>query len=110
MSVQQISDEDYDDVIKKSSVVVVDMYADWCGPCKKLAPIINSLSEKYYDIKFCKFDVDANAKKPEELNIQSIPTILIYKNGKLVSSIVGFASSVEIENHLKKIKDDNKSL
>jgi thioredoxin 1 len=74
----------FSEIIKSDTPTLVDFYADWCGPCKMLAPVIqeikNELGEK---VKIVKIDVDKNEKLSHVLNIQSIPTLCIYRNGKL---------------------------
>jgi thioredoxin 1 len=69
--------------------VVIDFWAEWCGPCKMLTPIINELDNEIDNISFFAVDADANVKLAQELEISSIPTILFYSNGELVHRQVG---------------------
>ena len=73
----------------KEGVVVIDAWASWCGPCRAMAPIFEELSKEMKNVKFSKLDVDSNSEIASRYNIMSIPTFLIFKNGKEVSRIVG---------------------
>lgn len=79
------------DVINHPGVVFVDMYADWCGPCKMTSPIIEELSEDpaYQAVRFIKVDVDANQELAGQFNVFSIPTFITFNNGKVVSQFAG---------------------
>lgn len=74
----------------QSGVSVVDFYADWCGPCKMIAPILEQLSDEREDFKIVKIDVDANQKTAVEFGVRNIPTLLIVKDGVEVARQVGF--------------------
>jgi thioredoxin 1 len=85
-----LTDNDLDQVIAKYPFLVVDCWAQWCGPCRMLGPIIESLAKKHQgDIVFAKLDVDANPKTAERFSIQTIPNLLIFKDGKKVGDIIG---------------------
>lgn len=71
--------------------VIVDFWAAWCGPCKMLAPVIDELAGEYGDkAVFCKLNVDENPVTSMKYNVSSIPTVMIFKNGKLAETLVGF--------------------
>ena len=70
--------------------VFVDFYADWCGPCKMLAPFVEEASEQVSDVTFLKVNVDSEPELASEFGIMSIPTLMIFKNGKLVAKDMGF--------------------
>ncbi len=86
-----INDEDFEDVVLKSDVLtVVDFWAEWCGPCRAVTPIMDKLSEEYDGkVKICKLNVDDNDTVPGQFGIMSIPTVLFFKGGELLSSQVG---------------------
>ena len=86
-----LSDGEFDTEVLKSSVpVLVDFYADWCGPCHAIAPTIEALSNEFAGkVKFVKVDVDANQEVASRYEIMSIPTIMLFENGKVEDSIVG---------------------
>jgi thioredoxin 1 len=82
---------EFDSEVLKSNVpVLVDFYADWCGPCHAIAPTIEALSNEFAGkVKFVKVDVDANQEVASRYEIMSIPTIMLFENGKIEDSIVG---------------------
>ena len=88
------------EVLDHKGVVIVDFYADWCGPCKVTEPILEELSEKMKDVKFVKVDVDTEQSKSQEGGIMSIPTMVLSKDGKEVDRIVGLASKEAIQSKL----------
>ena len=94
--VELVKDNEYEKLIKEGKVVI-DCFATWCGPCKMLSPIIDSLSEELIDVKFYKIDVDEAEKITTDYEIMSIPTILIFEDGKLKEKVVGFKSKEELK-------------
>ena len=99
--VEQINSKDFKDKISKGKVLV-DMYADWCGPCRMLGPIIESIAESNTVYKFYKLNVDDNEDIAMEYGVMSIPTLLLFEDGKLVDTLVGLRSKDELENILSK--------
>ena len=88
--VAQVDSEGFSDVVERNHVVVVDFYADWCGPCKIVAPIMEKLSTEYDGkAKFTKLDVDDSPAIANQFGIVSIPTLIVFKNGKPVERTVG---------------------
>lgn len=84
-------------------VVLVDMYAEWCGPCKALSPILEELSGKIENVTFAKLDVDEADEIAQEYGVMSIPCVVIFKDGKEVSRIVGLYMKDKYETELRKI-------
>ena len=93
MATVQLTDQDFEiKVLKNKLPVMVDFYADWCGPCKLAAPVIEKLSETYKDkLVIGKLDVDANQVTAGKFGVMSIPTVIFYKNGQEVERMSGFA-------------------
>jgi len=88
--VKEITAENFEsEVMDTRRLVVIDMYADWCGPCKMMAPIIDSLSNEYEDVKFLKINVDDNPDIAARYNVESIPNFVFIKDGKMVNQVVG---------------------
>lgn len=85
-----LSDATYESIIKENVLVVIDFWAPWCAPCRKIAPVLDELNRDYHDrVVFAKINTDDYSKTADKLKITSIPTVLITKNGKVVERIVG---------------------
>ncbi|AOR24550.1 thioredoxin [Clostridium taeniosporum] len=94
--------DEFDNEIKEG-VVIVDFFANWCGPCKMLAPIFEQLEEEMKDkVKFFKVDVDESGELATKFNVSSIPTMIIFKDGKDVSTEIGFLPKEKIKENLEK--------
>jgi len=86
----QITDATINEVLQTDKLVVIDFWAEWCGPCKMVGPIIDQISEEYKDkVVVGKLDVDNNDETTSKYGIRNIPTILFIKNGEVVDKIVG---------------------
>ena len=97
-----VTDSTIDDTISKYPLVVVDCWAEWCGPCKKIAPLVEDLAAEYQGkVVFAKLDVDNNQESARKFGISSIPTLLIFKNKILVDYIIGAVSKQNIINKLQ---------
>jgi len=103
-TILEVTDSSFDEEILKSSVpVMVDFWAAWCGPCRALAPVVDELATAYSGkLKVAKMDVDKNAATPNRYNVRGIPTLLIFKDGKLQEQIVGYVPKDIIEKAIKK--------
>ena len=89
--VMHVSASDFEEeVLKEKGVVVVDFWATWCGPCKMIAPIVEELDEEMSNVKFVKVYVDKNPQIANQYKIVSIPTLKIFKDGKLINTLIGF--------------------
>lgn len=98
----QLTDETFEEeALKASEPVLVDFWAEWCGPCRMIAPIIEELAEEYSGrAKVCKVDVDACERTASEYGIRSIPMLLIFKDGKVLDQIVGMTQKKRIAEKL----------
>ncbi len=86
----EITSENFTQEISQSKqTVLIDFWAPWCGPCRMQAPIIEAFASEHTDIKVAKCNVDDNPELAEKFSIMSIPSLLVFKNGKLVKSVVG---------------------
>ena len=93
-----------DEVISADKLVLVDLYATWCAPCKALAPVLEELADKYADkIKVVKVNVDEEESIAAKFGIASIPMVIFFKNGQTAASFVGLRSASEIEKMIEKL-------
>lgn len=84
------------EILENAGIALVDFYADWCGPCKMLSPIIDEISEERTDITVGKVNVDENNSLAAKYNVMSIPTMIIFKNGKEQARVVGVRPKEDI--------------
>ena len=91
MPTQSIKDENFEnDVLNSSKLTLVDFWAEWCGPCKQIGPILEEIAEEKKDmIKIVKLNIDENPQTPQKYGVRGIPTLILFKDGKLVNSKVG---------------------
>ena len=102
--VENINDNNFINFIENNPIVVVDCWAAWCFPCRVLSPIIEELANENKDIIFAKLNVDENRETPIKYGIMSIPTLLYFKDGKLVDKTIGALPKEAIRNRLEKIR------
>jgi thioredoxin 1 len=102
-NVLAVTDANFEEEVEKhSGLTVVDFWATWCGPCRMIAPILEQLSTEYEGkVKVTKLDVDANIKTGSRFNVRSIPTLLFFKEGKVVDQIIGAVPKTHIESKLQ---------
>lgn len=100
-----ITTDDFTDEVEMADIpVLVDFWAEWCGPCKQLAPRIEELAEDYDgDVKFVKVDVDDNQELAGQFGIRSIPTLLLFDDGEKVEQIVGSVPKERIREEIEKV-------
>ena len=102
--VQTFTDGNFDDsVLKSGGPVLVDFWAEWCGPCKRLGPTVDALAAEYAGkVTVGKLNVDENPSVSSKFQIRGIPTLLIFKGGKVVESIVGLAQKDDLKKAIDK--------
>ena len=97
MATHALTSQDFEDVVAKNDLVFVDFWATWCGPCRMFGPVYEKASEKYTDAYFAKVDVDQNQDLASAANIQSIPTLMVIKKGKVIFQQPGALRSADLE-------------
>ena len=99
MSVLHVGANDFEkEVLEESKTVLVDFYADWCGPCKMMSPLVEKLAEELGDtVKVCKINVDEAQNIAANYNVMSIPTFIVFKHGEPVTKTVGVQSESELK-------------
>ncbi len=103
MKVEKISSKEFQiEVLQAREPVLVDFYADWCGPCKMLSPIVDEVAQENDDIKVVKVNVDESSDIALDYKVMSIPTLVVIKNGQEVARSVGLVDKSEIKNILAK--------
>ncbi|MCL4308930.1 MAG: thioredoxin [Candidatus Thermoplasmatota archaeon] len=104
MVVQEIDGAHFDGFAQGNGAAVIDIWAPWCGPCRMVSPVVDRLSEKYKGkVSFGKMNSDDNGDKAGALGIMSIPTLLFYKQGKLVDRMVGAYPEEVIDEHIRRL-------
>ena len=97
-----VTDETYEkDVANSRGLLLLDFFATWCGPCRMLSPILDEIGEEHPDVKICKVDVDNAPALAEKFSIESIPTVVFFKDGKPVKQFVGYRDKAFIVEQLK---------
>ncbi|MCI8669832.1 MAG: thioredoxin [Lachnospiraceae bacterium] len=102
--IYQLNDNNFEDeVIKSDKPVIVDFYADWCGPCKMMAPIVSQIADENMDrIKVCKLNIDENTSTAMKYRVLSIPTLVFFKGGKMLGRIEGAVPKSMVDQKTEK--------
>ena len=101
MAVLNVNDNDFDEkVLNNKNIVLCDFWAEWCGPCKQISPILEELSEELQEDKvtIAKVNIDENPETPSKYGVMSIPSLLLFKEGKLVSTQIGLQQKSELKS------------
>lgn len=98
MAVMNITADTFEqEVLKETKTVLVDFWADWCGPCKMLGPIVDQIAEEHPEIKVCKVNVDKEPSLAMDYKVMNIPNLIVFKNGEKVNQAIGVHSKSDIE-------------
>lgn len=98
--VKKINSAQFDELLKGEKTVVCDFYADWCGPCKMLAPVMDAMSEEFTAAEFVKVNIDENMELAARYGIMSIPLVSVFKGGEQTAKSLGYSSKSEMREFL----------
>ena len=101
MSAKKLNEQNFEQEVLNQDLALVDFYADWCGPCKMMAPIIDAIANERQDITIGKVNVDENPVLSSQYKIMTIPTIIVFKNGEIADQISGLRSKDQLLDLLK---------
>lgn len=104
MSLVHITDANFEkEVLGSKKPVIIDAYAEWCGPCKLMGPVFEELSKEMTNFKFLKFNTEDDGRLAARFGIMSIPTLLIFHGGEEVNRIVGYMPKISLKENIQKI-------
>lgn len=99
---KKLDKNNFKDTVNSDSYVLVDFWAEWCGPCRMIAPVLEEISKERTDVTITKLNVDDNQEIALEYGVQSIPTMLLFKNGEIVNKLIGALPKEKINQFLNK--------
>lgn len=103
-NIEEINDNNFKNSIQKNDIVIVDFNAPWCGPCRKLSPILEQVQNEFInEVKIYKIDTDKNPISAQEYGIISLPTVLFFKTGEVKETMVGMLTKSSIVSNVKKL-------
>ena len=104
MATVELTKENFEKIINDNAIILMDFWAEWCGPCKQLSPTVEEVASENQDkIKVCKMDVDSNREIAAKYGIRSIPSLIIFKNGEPAGTEIGALSKQQLEEFINTV-------
>ena len=104
MATREATDENFNEIVEKNGIVLIDFWAEWCGPCKRFGPVFEAASEKYPDVVFAKVDTEAQPALAGAFGIRSIPTLMVFRDSVLIFQQAGSLPAAALEELVDKVK------
>ena len=104
--VMELNSSNFDDALLKNKLLLIDFWAEWCGPCKSMHPIFSRMAKKYSHVRFARVNIDDSQNIATKFNVQSIPTFIMFNDGKVVQQMVGAVGEPGIHMICKKFLSD----
>jgi len=99
MAINKTSDSTFqDDISSQSNLILVDFWAEWCGPCKQISPILEEIANEKDNLNILKLNIDENPVTPQKYNVRGIPTLMLFKDGKLIDTKIGSLPKSSLED------------
>ena len=105
MATQTLTADNFNDTVESNDIVLLDFWAEWCGPCKTFGPIFEEASDKHEDVTFGKIDTDAEQALGQAFNIRSIPTLMVIRDGVMVFNQAGVLPANALEDLIQQVRD-----
>lgn len=102
-NIKKLNDDNFDEGVK-NGVTLVDFHADWCGPCRMLAPVLEKVANESNDAEFAKVDIDQSQKTASSFQVTSVPTLILFKNGEEVGRLIGLRDEETIKEFVSSAK------
>ena len=104
MATREATDENFNDIVEKNGIVLIDFWAEWCGPCKRFGPVFEAASEQHADVVFAKVDTEAQPALAGAFGIRSIPTLMVFRDSVLIFQQAGSLPASALEELIVKVK------
>ena len=100
--IKHVNSQEFEEIMQdKNGMYVVDFFATWCGPCKMLTPVFESVSEQFPDVTFCKIDIDENMEAAAAMRVAAVPTLLFIRHGEVTARTAGFMDEDELSEFVE---------
>lgn len=98
MATVKSTDESFDQLVKDNKILICDFWAEWCGPCKQISPILEEIANEKENLNILKLNIDENPATPQKYNVRGIPTLMLFKDGKLIDTKIGSLPKSSLED------------